>query len=86
MLESLRTTRGRVGIALLMSLAIAVFAVLFSLPIAIVPALFVPVWVSVFASREPAAPPGVRMMLVFSAGGLAILTGVGILIFLLRSG
>jgi len=48
--ESLRTTNGRVGIALLTSLVIVVLAVVLELPIAILPALFVPVWVSILAS------------------------------------
>jgi hypothetical protein len=80
-LESLRTTRGRVGIAVLMSLVLVVVSMVFEFPIAIVPALLVPFWIPVFAQEEPVSPPARRLMLVLLAGGLAMLAGVGALIF-----
>ncbi len=81
MLESPRITKGRVVIALLTSLIIVVLAVVFKLPMAIMPALFVPVWLSVFASGEPVSPPGRRLMALALAGGLAMLAIVGVVIF-----
>jgi hypothetical protein len=81
-LESLKTTRGRVGLAFLTSLVIVVPAVLLRFPLAIVPALLVAPWVPVFASREPVSPPARQLMLVLT-GGLAMLAGGGALIFVL---
>ncbi len=81
MLESLRKTKSRVGIALLTSLVIVVLAVGFKLPFAIMPALFVPVWLSVFATGEPVSPPARRPMPLALAGGLAMLAIVGVIIF-----
>jgi len=81
-LESLSTTRGRVGLALLTSLVIVVLAVLFRDALLILPLLLVPVWVSVFAPREPVSPPAKRLMLVL-IGGLLSLAGLGVLAFFL---
>jgi len=80
-LESLRTTKGRVGSAILTSLIIVALAVGFKLPIAIMPALFVPVWLSLFASGEPVSPPSRRLMLLSLAGGIALLAAIGVAIF-----
>jgi hypothetical protein len=80
-LESLKTARGRIGLAFLTRLVIVVLAVLFRFPFATVRALLVPAWVPVFASREPVSPPARRLMLLLSAGGLAMLAGVAALVF-----
>ena len=82
MLEFLSTTRGRVGVALLMSLVVVALAVLLEFPLPILPAILAAVWISVFASREPVSPPAKRLMLVL-AGGLAMLAGLGVLAFVL---
>ena len=83
MLEFLRTTRGRAGVALLMSLGlVALVLIPFREALPILPALVATVWVSVFASREPVSPPAKRLMLVL-AGGLAMLAGLGVLAFVL---
>jgi hypothetical protein len=82
-LEFLRTTRGRAGVALLMSLGVVALVLIpFREALPILPALLVAVWVSVFASREPVSPPAKRLMLVL-AGGLAMLAGLGVLAFVL---
>ena len=83
MLEFLRTTRGRVGVGLLMSLGVvALVLVPFREALPILPGLLVAVWVSVFASREPVSPPAKRLTLVL-AGGLVMLAGLGVLAFVL---
>jgi len=82
MLEFLRTTRGRVGLALLMSLGVVALALVFTDALPILPAGLVAVWVAVFASREPVSPPGRRLILVLT-GGLAMLAGLGVLAFFL---
>ena len=83
MLEFLSTTRGRVGVGLLMSLGIvALVLVPFREALPILPALLVAVWVAVFASREPVSPPGRRLILVLT-GGLLSLAGLGVLVFFL---
>jgi hypothetical protein len=82
-LEFLSTTRGRVGVGLLMSLGVvALVLVPFREALPILPVLLVTVWVSVFATREPVSPPAKRLMLVL-AGGLAMLAGLGVLAFVL---
>jgi len=81
-LEFLRTTRGRVGVALLASLVVVALAVLFEFPLPILPAILVPVWISVFAAREPVSPPAKRLTVVL-AGGLVMLAGLGLLAFVL---
>ena len=82
MLEFLSTTRGRVGVALLMSLGVVALALVLTDALLILPLLLVPVWVSVFAPREPVSPPAKRLMLVL-AGGLTMLAGLGVLAFVL---
>jgi hypothetical protein len=82
-LDFLRTTKGRVGLALVTSLvvvALALFSFREALPI--VPAGLVAVWVSVFASREPVSPPATRLMLVL-AGVLGVFAGLGVLALVL---
>ena len=83
MLESLRTTKGRVGFALLTSLvvvALALFSFREALPI--VPAGLVAVWVPVFAAREPVSLSAARLMLVLT-GVLGVFAGLGVLVFVL---
>jgi hypothetical protein len=83
MLDFLRTTKGRVGLALVTSLvvvALALFSFREALPI--LPAGLVAVWVSVFASREPVSPPAVRLMLVLT-GALGVFAGLGVLALVL---
>jgi hypothetical protein len=81
-LDFLRTTRGRVGAALLTSLVVVAFAVLLEFPLPILPAALVAVWICVFAPREPVSPPAKRLTLVL-AGGLVMLAGLGVLAFVL---
>jgi ABC-type phosphate transport system permease subunit len=81
-LEYLRTTRGRIGSALLASLVLVALAVVMKFPLAIVPALLVPVWVSAFAGREADSHVAERWLLVLT-GGLALLAGLGVLVFVL---
>lgn len=85
MLEFLATARGRIAFSLLMSLVVAVLAVLLKYPLPILPALLVAVWVPVYAAREPVSPLVVRLLLV-SAGGLAVLAGLGVFVFVLAQG
>lgn len=82
MLELLRTTRFRVGAAVLTSLVVVVLAVLLEYPLPILPALLAAVWVPVFSPREPVSPLGLRLMLVF-VGVLAMLAGLGLFVFVL---
>ena len=84
MLEFLGTTRGRIGAAFLTSLVVVALAVLLKYPLPILPALLVAVWVPVYAQREPISPPARRLMLVL-AGGLAVLAGLGVLVFVLAA-
>jgi len=83
MLESLRTTKGRVGFALLTSLVVVALAlVLFREALPIVPAGLVAVWVPVFAPREPVSPFATRLILVLT-GALGVFAGLGVLAFVL---
>jgi hypothetical protein len=81
-LEFLRTTRGRIGAALLTSLVVVALAVLLKHPLPILPALLVAVWVPVYAPQVPDTPLARRLLLV-SAGGLAVLAGLGVFVFVL---
>jgi hypothetical protein len=77
-LESLSTTRGRVGVALLMSLGVVALVLIpFREALPILPAALAAVWISVFASREPVSPPAKRLALVL-AGVLVMLAGLGV--------
>jgi hypothetical protein len=83
MLESLKTTRGRAGLALLTSLVIvALVLVPFREALPILPALLVAVWVPVFTPREPVSSPAKRLMLVLT-GVLGVFAGLGVLAFVL---
>jgi hypothetical protein len=73
------------GAALLTSLVVVALAILLEFPLPIVPALLVAVWVPVYAPREPVSPLKTRLLLV-SAGGLVVLAGVGMLVFVLVQG
>ena len=80
MLDFLRTTRGRVGAAVLTSLGVVALALVLTDALPILPAALVAVWVPVFAPLEPVSPPGRRLILVLT-GGLAMLAGLGVLAF-----
>jgi len=81
--EYLRTTRGRVWFALLISLVTVALALIrYRETLPILPALLVAVWVSVFATREPLSPPAKRLMLVLT-GVLGVFAGLGVLAFVL---
>lgn len=84
MMQSLRTTRGRVGAALFVSLAVVALALVFTEALPVLPAALVAVWVPLFAPREPVAPPAKRLMLVLT-GVLGLLAGVGVLVFVLAA-
>jgi hypothetical protein len=71
--------------ALFTSLVVVALAVLLKFPLPILPALLVAVWVPVYAPREPVSPLATRLLLV-SAGGLVVLAGVGMLVFVLAQG
>ncbi len=64
------------------SLVVVALAVLLKFPLAILPALLAAAWVPVYVQRQPVAPPAVRLMLVL-AGGLAVLAGLGVFVFVL---
>jgi hypothetical protein len=82
-LDFLRTTRGRVGLALLTSLVIVALVLgPFREALPLLPVLLVPVWVSVFTPREPVSPPAKRLMLVLT-GVLGVFAGLGVLAFVL---
>jgi len=81
--QFLRTTRARVGAAVLTSLIIVALALVpFREALPILPALVVAVWVSIFAAREPVSPPAKRLMLVLT-GVLGVFAGLGVLAFVL---
>jgi hypothetical protein len=65
-----------------MSLIVVALAVLLKYPLPILPALLAAVWVPVYVQREPMAPPAMRLILVL-AGGLAVLAGLGVFVFVL---
>lgn len=83
MLEFLRTTRGRVGAAVVTSLVIVVLVLFpFREALPILPVLLVSVWVTVFTPQEPVSPPAKRLMLVLT-GVLGVFAGLGVLAFIL---
>jgi len=85
MLSFLRTKRGRVGIALLLSLvAVSLTLVVFTDALPVLPAALVAVWMPLFAAREPVVPPARRLMLVLT-GVLGVLAGVGVLVFVVAA-
>ena len=64
MLKSLRTTRGRVVIAIVACVSLAATWVAFDMPIAILPALMVPFWIPIFERhKEPVSHRARRFML-----------------------
>jgi hypothetical protein len=82
-LDFLRTTKGRVGLALLTSLGVVALALVpFREALPILPVLLVPVWVSVFTPQEPVSPPAKRLMLVLT-GALGVFAGLGVLALVL---
>jgi hypothetical protein len=81
-LEFLRTTRGRVGAALLTSLVVVALVVIFREALPLLPAMLAAVWVSIFASQERVEPPARRLTLVLT-GGLVALAGAGVLVLFL---
>jgi hypothetical protein len=82
-LDFLRTTKGRIGLALLTSLVIvALVLVPFRDALPILPALLVALWVSVITPQEPISPPAKRLMLVLT-GVLGVFAGLGVLAFIL---
>ncbi len=83
MLELLRTRRGRAGIAVLMSVAVAIAWVVAGQPTVLLPGIMLALWFSVFAGQEPASPRA-RLMLVV-AGGLVVLLGVGALLLFIAA-
>jgi hypothetical protein len=80
-LEFLRTTRGRIGASLFMSLIVVALAVLLKYPLPILPGLLAAAWVPVYVQRD-IAPPAMRLKLVL-AGVLAVLAGLGVFFFVL---
>ncbi len=51
MLKSSRTTRGQVVIAFAASIGVAALWVAFDMPIAILPALLIPLWIPIIARQ-----------------------------------
>jgi len=87
MLKSLRTTRGRIVIAFVASIALAVLWFAFEMPIAILPALMIPLWIPLFARQEGPISPGTRRFMLASVwlGALILAVGILIYVFVLQS-
>ena len=66
MLFKLRSTRGRIGITLAISIVMIGLWFRFERPIAILRALLTHVWITLFASKQgtPVSPSGKRLMLL----------------------
>lgn len=86
MLDLLKTTRGRVGLAIITSIVVTVIWFSFELSIAILPAVLVPLWIPIFAlgQGEPISfHRRTRMYLALAIGVLTLL--IGIRVFVIRS-
>lgn len=66
MLDSLKTTKGRIIIGALTSAVFVVLWFVYELPIAIMPALLVPIWIPVFSRQQEAVSPGTKRFLLAS--------------------
>jgi hypothetical protein len=74
MLKSLRTTRGRLVIAVVASVALVASWATWDMPIALVPALMIPFWIPIFDRREvPVTPRARRFMLASVVVGILML-------------
>ena len=80
MLTSLRTRRGRIVIALILSIGLAVLWAAYDGPIAMLPALIVPFWIPIFTRQQESVSPGSRrfMLASFVVGALLFLVLAGI--------
>lgn len=80
MIKALRTTKGRIFIAVSSSVALVVTWLAMDGSFAILPAVMMPFWIPVFTrQKEPASPGSRRFMLVSILVGillLALLAGV----------
>ena len=85
MLFKLRSTRGRIGITVAISIVMIGLWFRFEMPIAILPALLTPVWITLFASKQgaPVSASGKRLMFfALAIGVLALLIIVGVFVIL----
>ena len=82
-LEFMRTTRGRIVMAFLTSVVIAALWLAFDMPLAIIVAVLVPVWIPIFKQQEPVSPDARRWQRSTVMVGALILVGLmGLVIFL----
>ncbi|HSR31219.1 MAG TPA: hypothetical protein VLY63_11695 [Anaerolineae bacterium] len=82
MLDFLRTTQGRIGVAVLTSLAVVAFALVFTDALPVLPLALFLLWMPVYKPRVSDTPPATRFLLAL-AGLLAVLAGVGVLVLVL---
>ena len=85
MLIKLRSTRGRIGITAALSIVLIGLWFRFEMPIAILPALLTPVWITLFASKQeaPVSTSDKRLMfLALAIGVLVLVMIVGVFVLL----
>jgi hypothetical protein len=83
MLIKLRSTRGRIGITVAISIVMIGLWFRFEMPIAILPALLTPVWITLFASKQGAlvSASDKRLMgFALAIGVLVLLIIVGVFV------
>jgi|TARA_Y100000310_G_scaffold320654_1_gene377319 hypothetical protein len=85
MLQSLRTTKGRIFIAFVTSVVFAVLWIAYELPVAILPAILSGLWIPMFAKRNEPVSPRLKVWL-WAALGVGVLSlGVAIMVFFLTN-
>ena len=85
MLIKLRSTRGRIGITVAISIVMIGLWFRFEMPNAILPALLTPVWITLFASKEgvPVSTSDKRLIgFALAIGVLVLLIMVGVFVML----
>ena len=90
MLESMRTKRGRIVVASIVSVAIAALVIAFELPIALMPAMISGLWIPVLATQfaEESEPVSLRFKLwMMGAMGVGVVAlGLGVVVYAFSNG
>ena len=82
MLKSLKSPKGQIFVTVVASIVMIVLWLSYDLPIAILPALFVPMWIPIFSmSGEPASASSRRNLFLSLAIGVFVLAmGIGVFV------
>ncbi|MAG37305.1 MAG: hypothetical protein CL878_13810 [Dehalococcoidia bacterium] len=82
MLQSLRTTSGRIIIAVVATSILVALWWAYDMSIAILPAVVMPFWIALFVRQEEPVSPRARRFMLVSVGVGVLMLLVGITIYL----